>query len=58
MNLLDQQTVTFWATEEIAQGKADANQADDPDWTYTVKAWPEGFVVEIYDEDGELVGTL
>jgi hypothetical protein len=45
---------------EDAQCIADKNKSFDEDgWTYTViEVIPERFVVEVYDEDGELVGTL
>jgi hypothetical protein len=48
---------TCHKTFEAAQAIADANAADDADWTYTVEENTLGFYVAIY-EDGERVGTL
>jgi len=59
MNRIDQnQTITLFNTYEAAARIAEANQADDPEWAYTVEEYPRGFVVVVYDEGGEKLGTL
>lgn len=41
-----------------ASAIAERNQRDDADWTYKTRIVGTYAVVDVYDEDGEYVGTL
>lgn len=45
----------------MAEKVAAQMQSSDDDWTYVVKHCPEGIgksIIQIFDEDGELVGLV
>jgi hypothetical protein len=52
-------TITFFATHAEARAVVDALNQDDDKWTYTVGERPGGkFVVQVYDEEGFLLGVI
>ncbi len=51
-------TPSLFHDENHAQRVADANRAAGPDWSYQVMPAGERFVIAVFDEDGEPVGTL
>ena len=58
MKTLDTTTHTF-APEDVDRVAAEL-KAGDPDWDYIVRHDPKGTgrsLIDIFDEDGELVGT-
>jgi len=58
MNIINAYPIIRFASEAAAAELAAANAADDPDFTYTVTASGDRFVVAVYDEDGIFIGCL
>jgi hypothetical protein len=55
--IIDAHPYRIFPTHHMARTIADSAQREDPDWTYVVRQMDRGFVVVIYDEDGEYVGN-
>ena len=51
--------ITLYPTQEMAEGAANAYREDECDWTYTVVENNSGkFVIECHDEDGEFISCM
>lgn len=53
-----EEVYTLLPTRAAAEDVAIRNNENDPTWTYKVEALCGGFVIVVYDEDGERLGRI